>query len=276
MIADLAATWHLFAEAWLAAWLIAPLLALLGIAVVARGQVLLGAAMGQTATAGVALALLAADWTGAAWLAEAAGPVAIAAAVATALAGDLAARQRDGLAGWLFLAGASGAVLFAARSPHGMEEVARLTASTLVGATARDVAVAAIMLLAVVGVLAAAGRQLAALLIDPAFAAAAGVPIRRWRIVLAVAQGIAIGWSLHVAGALYAFGTLVLPALALRPLVREVGTLAIAAPLAALAAAIAGSLAADLGDLPPAPTTVAILAVAVALAHALAPVLRRR
>ena len=49
--------WSLFADAWLSSWCAAGLLGLLGVAVVAREQVFLGAAMAQAATAATALAL---------------------------------------------------------------------------------------------------------------------------------------------------------------------------------------------------------------------------
>lgn len=39
MIADLLAAWPLFAQSWITAWLLATLLAIIGIALVARGAI---------------------------------------------------------------------------------------------------------------------------------------------------------------------------------------------------------------------------------------------
>ncbi len=57
MIESFLASWDLFRDTYLVGWLLAVLLSLLGVFVVARDQVFLGAAVTQASTLGVALAL---------------------------------------------------------------------------------------------------------------------------------------------------------------------------------------------------------------------------
>ena len=266
------AGWSLFAEAWLASWLIAGLLSLLGVAVLARGQVFLGAAMGQGATAAIALVLwgfAASPWRG---LAEILG--AMGAALVTALAVG-ASRHREALAAWIFLAGGAGSVLLVARSPLGLDEVNRLLASSLVGAKATDVVVFAGLLLGVVGLVLGQGPRLRAVLLDPVFARTIGIRVHRWEVLLAVLLGLSLGWSLHVAGLLYTFGALVLPAMAARQLCRDLATMAWLTPMLAVATAIAGTAGADVWDLPPGQVVVVGWAAVVALAAGFRTVVRR-
>ena len=61
MIARFLASWALFSQAYMTAWLIALLLSLIGVLVVARDQIFLGAAISQAATLGIAVALVLSD-----------------------------------------------------------------------------------------------------------------------------------------------------------------------------------------------------------------------
>jgi ABC-type Mn2+/Zn2+ transport system permease subunit len=77
--------------------------------------------------------------------------------------------------------------------------------------------------------------------------------------------GLAVGIAIRASGALFAFGALVLPALAAKGLCREVRTLAWVAPALGAAAALTGFFAGNAFDVPPAHAAVALLAGAVAL-----------
>ena len=261
--------WPLFADAWMSSWLAATLLGLLGVAVVAREQVFLGAAMAQAATAATALGL----FLGASAISLAAlhlsGPVAVIAATAVALVTGLGRGHRESLVALVFLACTAASLLLVAKLPHGLQEVQRLVASSVIGARRSDTIFLGVLL----GVLSLTAmmqhRGLVTWLIDPAFAAAVGIPVRRWAILLALALGLAVGWSLQVAGMLFVLGCLVLPALTARAIVREVRTALVLAPLVAGIGAVLGSLTAHAYDLPPAQTTVALLAAATASAMTL-------
>jgi zinc/manganese transport system permease protein len=260
MFSDFISSWALFADAWVSAWLIAALLGLLGVAVLARGQMFLGAAMSQAATAGVALVLALSGAVSAAWIANADAIMAVAGATATALVCMLGRGHREAMPAWIFLASSAASVLLVAHSAHGLDEVNRLLASSLVGATRGDVAMFSALLALTVAVALTWGAQLKTMLLDVPFALAIGIRVTRWEALLAVALGSAVGWSLHVSGLLYTFGCLVLPAMAARELVGEVGAMAKLAPLLALAAAAVATVLANSWDLPPAQVAVAILA----------------
>ncbi len=266
MPSSLLSSWHLFANAWLSSWLIAGLLSLLGVAVLARGQVFLGAAMSQAATAGVALVLCGTASLTITWRPQAEAIAAMFAAVATAFAVGASHRHRDAIAAWIFLTAGAVAVLLVAQSPYGMDEVNRLLASSIVGARLSDVIVFAVLALIVVGVVLGNAARLRSLLLDPAFAAAIGIRVARWEVWLAVLLGLSLGWSLHVAGLLYTFGALILPAMAARLLSRELGTMAWLTPVLAVGCAIIGTGCADVWDLPPAQVVVAFWSGSVATA----------
>ena len=69
--------------------------------------------------------------------------------------------------------------------------------------------------------------------IDPEMARAVGVPVHRWDRMLAVWLGITVAFSMHVAGLLYTFGCLVLPALVAKNVCREVRPMLWVAPTVA-------------------------------------------
>jgi ABC-type Mn2+/Zn2+ transport system permease subunit len=269
---DFLASWSLFWPSYLAGWVIAALLALIGVWVVARREVFLGAAVSQASTLGIALALSLGAWSEAAWLESegVAAALAIAAAVATALVsargGDHGRESAEGIVAWIFLLSASLPTLLLARSPHGLEEIHRLSFSTLLGAQPADLALLAALLLA--SAVAAFWLRDALLLtaLDPDTAGALGVPRRRLVVGAAIWLGICVGFAMRVSGMLYAFGCLVLPALVARRLARESRPLFWLAPAVALAAALPGFVIAHVVDVPPAQMTVTLLCAALGLA----------
>jgi ABC-type Mn2+/Zn2+ transport system permease subunit len=271
-VSEFLASWSLFWPSYLAGWVIAALLAAVGIWVVARGEIFLGAAVAQASTLGIALAISLGGMVGAHW-SEGEGvatALATVAAVATALVsargGGPGREHPDAIVAWIFLLAASLPTLLLAHSPHGLEEIHRLSFSTLLGARPGDLVVLAALLVAtaVVG-----WRMRDALLftaLDPDTAAALGVPRRRLVVGAAIWLGVCVGFSMRVSGMLYAFGCLVLPALIGRRLVREAHSLLWVAPLVALAAAVPGFVLAHFTDVPPAQMTVSLLCGTLALA----------
>lgn len=274
MIGEFIASWDLFAATYLAGWLIAALLAAVGVWVVAREQIFLGAAVGQASALGIALGLwlsgtdalhgLHEHGTPDALLSGLAVLAAIGATLLTAMGGDrLGSGGRESpeaITGWVFLVGMSGSVLLVAFSPHGTDHIQRLLASTLIGATMGDVWLFAGLLAGVALLLLVAHRTLILLAMDPEMAAALGVRVWRWNLAACAGLGLCIGLSMRVSGLLYTFGCLVLPALACRQVCRRTSTIFLLAPVAAVICAAAGFILANHYDLPPAQVTVALLA----------------
>ncbi len=274
MIESFLESWDLFGTSYIVGWLVAALLSLVGVAVVARDQIFIGAAASQASMLGIAVALRVEAWGGA-WVgpavaavggldtfhALAGGLFSVAAALVTARAGRNGAREsHEAVTGWVFLLCSAGSVLVVAKSPHGLEEVTGLFASTLLGARPVDIPIFAAMAGVTALALAAGHKRILLVLTDPEMAGAAGVRVRAWEWGLLVWLGVALGLSIHVAGMAYAFGCLVLPAAIAKNLCREVRAVFLLSPAIAVAAAGAGFVLANHYDYPPGHTTVVLLA----------------
>jgi ABC-type Mn2+/Zn2+ transport system permease subunit len=271
MISGFLQSWDLFGATYLTGWAIAALLGLLGVLIVARDQIFLGAAVTEASTLGVALAM----WVGSVWgsllphwhendltYRFMAVLFSVAATMATARAGGTGRETHEAVTGWIFLVSSAGSILLVSHSPHGLEEIHRLLSSSIIGATAKDAWVFGILFVLAAAGIAAGRRPLLMTLLDPQTAAAIGVRTRLWTYGSAAAVGLAIGLSLRVSGTLYTFGCLVLPALAARSFCRELGPMFLAAPAIGLACSIPGFVLAHEGDFPPGQMTVALMCLA--------------
>jgi ABC-type Mn2+/Zn2+ transport system permease subunit len=240
----------------------------MGVLVVARDQIFFGAAVSQASVLGIAVVLrfggaLAA--VGLPW-ADSEGFQSVMAVVASALAalgathwGSNGRTTHEALTGWIYLLGASVAILVVAHSPHGLEEIHRVVSSSIVGASASDVLLftgIASLTLAVVFV---RQRELVLVSIDPAMAAAVGLRVPRWSAAISLWLGVVVGLAINLAGVIFAFGCLVLPALVARRVCREVRPMFLVSPAVGVGAAIVGFVLANHGDYPPAQMTVALL-----------------
>lgn len=274
MIADFIASWPLFHNTYVSGWLIALLLALIGVPVVARDQIFIGAAVSQAAMLGIAAGMLIGSWGVAepyGWLHSESFLSGIGGlfAVLGALLTTRARAQRESaeaVTGWLFLFCGSLSVILVAHSPHGSEEIHRLMASTIIGATAVDVAGFALLTVLTLAALARWHRRLRLLLMDRAMAAAVGVPVRAGERIIAIWLGLTVGLAIRVSGVAYAFGCLVIPALIAKNLCRELAPMFVVAPLVAVAAGVVAFVLANEYDYPPGQIAVALLSVMLLLA----------
>ncbi|MFN0056813.1 MAG: metal ABC transporter permease [Planctomycetota bacterium] len=264
MISDFLASWPLFQNTYLSGWLSSVLLALVGVALVTRDQMFLGAAIAQASTLGVALHIwLSSIGAGAIAtvlsLPGAKAVIAFGCAVIAALATARPNREsREAVAAWLFLGCGSLAVLLVAQSPHGRVEVEQLLTRSILGASAGEMWTLAVATSALLFLAVKLERPLRLVLMDSAFALAVGMPMRRWTNGIAIIMGGAVGLALPIAGLTYTFCSLVLPPLIARRLVRELRTLLWVAPVIALISSIASSVLAHALDWPPAHTLVLV------------------
>jgi ABC-type Mn2+/Zn2+ transport system permease subunit len=278
LIAEFLSSWTLFENSWLAGWLLAVLLPILGVMVVARDQIFVGAAISQASMLGIAAGLELGTWQALAampwarsdsFLSVAAGALAVLAAVATTRWTTAQGPSPESVTGWIFLLGGSGAVLLLAHSPHGMEQIHRLLASTIIGAQPLDVKVLS-LLLAVTGIVLWRWHQTVLLLaIDPDFASAIGISQSRWSLGLAAWLGAVLGLSNRVAGVPFTFGVLLLPALIARTLCREVSLMFLVAPVVGLASCVVAFVLAHGLDYPPGQMTTGLLCLLLPVAWAL-------
>lgn len=272
MIAEFLASWPLFAGAYLTGMAVAVVLALVGVLVVARDQIFLGAAVAQATMFGIALAIrfeesvllapllvygpgFAHTFVG--------GATAIAGALITS-AGGRGRESAEALTGWVYLAGASVAVLLVANTAHGLAEVQSLLASTIIGADTTDAVTLAAIAATTLAVVGLRRDEILLFVTDAEMARTVGVPVVRWNRLLAVWLGVTLAMAIHVAGTIYAFGCLVLPGLVARNLCRTVRGMLVAAPAVALGSALVAFVVANHHDWPPGQTAVALLAVELA------------
>ncbi len=268
MIASFLDSWPLFRETYLAAWLVALLLSVVGVFVVVRDQIFVGAAIAQASTLGIAIGLC----LGSEWSAEESffrsdtflSMVAVLFAVVTALitarggAGTAAVESHEAITGFVFLLGGSAALLIIAHSPHGLDDVQRLLASSGIGATALDVVVLAVLTAATLLFVFMRRRALLLFAIDAPTARALGVR-RRTDALAAAWLGLALGLSMRVSGMLYSFGCLVLPALIAKSLCPAALPMFVAAPLIAVTSSVAAAVIGNELDFNQAQMAVALL-----------------
>ncbi len=275
MINDFLSSWALFHNTYLAGYLIAVLLSIIGVLVTARDQIFLGAAVSQASTLGIALAMWAAaclDGPGFGWLHSDTFPsvmavlFCVAASLFTWRGGKPAKESYEAATGWVFLLSAAFSILIVSKSPHGLEEIYRLMSSNIIGATTRDVGVFSALLLLTVFFFALHRRRLLLLALDPEMTIAVQMNRKLWESLISLWLGLVVGLSMRTSGMLFTFGCMVLPSLIAKNLCRAVGTIFYAAPLFAFAASAFAFILANYYDCPPAQMTIGLLCVCLGLA----------
>lgn len=275
MIGAFLESWDLFYLSYLNGWAVGLGLSLVGIVVVARDQIFLGAAVSQAGALGVAAALLIEVLLGADQYEIAFfDPLVLAvvlgfsmgAALLTAYGGRSHARESyEAITGWVFLAATSLAVLLARFLLHGTEEIQKMLMSTLIGSTWTEVIIFASIDLLVIALCFALYRPLLLFLLDEPTFAAVGGRVRIWRPATAILLGLMIGLAIRSSGMLFTFGLLVLPAMIAKNVASRLGQIFFLAPLLALAFTGLGFMVANYYDFPPGQMIVALLGAGFAL-----------
>ncbi len=267
MIQNFLSSWDLFHQSYLAGWLISLLLSMVGVLVVARDQIFIGAAISQASTLGIALTMWA---TGVfaldrfPWfrsdvsLSVMAVAFSIIAASMTGRGEETDGESHEAITGWVFLVSASLSVLIVSRSPHGLEEIHRLLSSSIIGATTVDVWVFSSLTMITASLLIFLYRKILLFALDPSMAVAIGMKITVWNLITSAWLGLTIGLSIRASGMLYTFGCLVLPALVAKNLCREVRHMFLVAPIVAVGTGIIGFILANYYDYPPGQMIVAL------------------
>lgn len=275
MIQDFLSSWALFHNTYATGCMIGLLLSIVGVLVVARDQIFLGAAVSQASTLGIALGMrmggmfegIHAPWLESdAFLSFMAVLFCVMAAIFTWHGGKPGRESYEAATGWVFLLSAGVSILIVSKSPHGLEEIYRLLSSNIIGATEADAWMFGTLLALTILFLGITRRRILLLAMDPEMAIAVGVKRRVWEMLISVWLGLVVGLSIRSSGMLYTFGCLVLPALVAKNLCREVFSLFIVAPCIALAVGTAGFVFANHYDYPPAQMTVAFLCLTLVLA----------
>jgi ABC-type Mn2+/Zn2+ transport system permease subunit len=275
VIESFVASWDLFGSTYLVGLLIAGVLSVVGVWIVARDHIFLGAAVAQASTLGVALALWLSGTAAATRLHILEGELgatlfAVAASVTTAWVaarvGEGRRESHEAVTGWIFLLAGSLPVLLLAGSPHGLEEVQRLLFSTILSVTTADLVLFVALAVATVAAAVLLRDRLLVFTLDPELAQAIGMRSSVWGGAVAVWLGLAVGLSIRAAGTLFAFGCLVLPALVAKNVCREVRPMLWVAPCIAVATTLVGFVLSNGLDWPPAHAIVALQAAALPVA----------
>lgn len=218
-------------------------LPLLGTWIVLQRVVFMGVTLAQVAAAGVALGLL---------LDLAPLPLGL---VLCALAIGLLTRRRgggvsgDAALGAGFCLASALALLFISRSPADLDEVSHVLHGNLLYATPFDVRLLGGALLLAVGATLVCFRPILFCAFDPETAAALGLRVRGWQLLLFGALAVVMTAGMRTTGSLLTFALLILPPLAALQFRRGMaGTLLLSSLLGVLAAA-GGLLAALRADL---------------------------
>ena len=267
MIAAFFDSWALFHDAYLAGWLIGVLLSLVGVFVVARDQIFIGAAVSQASLFGIAVGIWSGTLLGAGGWGDSelfhavmGGLFAVLAAFVTARAAHRGGRETpEAVTGWVFLVSTSGAILLMSQNPLGMEEVNRLLSSTIIGAHRQDVWVFLGLAALTALVLSLKYRSVVLIALEPDMARVAGLRVGLWNSLLSAWLGIVIGFAIHVSGVVYAFASLVLPALIAKNLGRTARSLFFLAPCISLGTGVLAFVLANHYDFPPGQTAAACL-----------------
>lgn len=272
-----------FPEIFHSGWLIAILLSLVGVLIVARNQIFIGAAITQTSTFGIAIALYVlgldamSDATGQAKQGLILKYSIISATVCTiwafvnktsilsflrklklpvATSKETSKKYREDITGWLFLLSSAGAIVLLSNSPVGKEEIDKLIFSTIIGADSSDVKLLLYLVLITVALVVLFLDKLTLVFTDRDYAVSIKLPATRFEFFFAVLAGIVLGTCLKVSGTLYSFGCLILPVLIAANLCKSIRLLFILSPVLALIFSFLGFASGNFYDIPQTQLTV--------------------
>ena len=248
-----------------ASLLIGLMLSLMGIFVVMRRIVFVGAALAQTSAAGAALGLLLG--LHAEWVAMA---VTLAGVALMSVRPRRVAMPSEGAIGLGYALASSLAILLIARAPGGEADTLLLFYGNILAIQPRELTHLLILCPALLTTHALFKREFLLVSFNPETARAAGVRVWLWNLLLYVTLGLGISAGIHIAGSLLTFSFLVLPALAGLMLARRIWHVAALAVASSVAGSVLGILASVHWDLPTGPCIVAVLAAEVAAAWVLA------
>jgi ABC-type Mn2+/Zn2+ transport system permease subunit len=250
----------LFKDALYGALIIAAACAVLGVYVVLRRIVFVGAAMAQLSSAGIALALFLA---GHGMQSLGAHPLAFALlfAMGGALFFGIEGSQRSGVPpdaviGVTYALAAAGGILLIAKAAAGEAHDIFLQGNVL-GITRVDIYALLAIALPVLLVHFAFYKEFLFVSFDREMARTLGYRVQGWNLLLYFTLGIVIAFAMQFAGVMLVFNFLVLPAVTGLLVARSMGAIFAVAVVSALLAAVVGFMVSIPFDLPTGPAIIA-------------------
>ena len=160
------------------------------------------------------------------------------------------------MTGWLFILASSGAIVLVSNLPVGMEEIKKITFSSIVGANAQDVSILLWLVVIAILLIYPLLNIIVLVFTDRDYARSRHLPVNTIETVFAILLGLALGVSLKTSGAVYSFGCLIIPVLVAAKFCRTTRALFFIAPLIATLTALFGFAAGAFYNIPEAYLTV--------------------
>lgn len=244
-----------------ASLLVAILGAVLGVQVVLRRIVFVGAALSQISAVGVALAFLVGwDPTPTAFA------ITLLAVAGFAFVSEGRRLSRESVLGLAYATASAATILLIGNTAHGTDDIMNLLFGNILATSPADLLRIAVAAVLVLGIQFACRRPFMLVGFDPDMARTLGFQPRWWNLAFYLSLGLAVSAVTKVAGSLLTFSFLVIPAMtALVVSKREAGLVRWAVG-AAILAAFGGLLLSYRFDLPTGPTMVAVSGVLLLLA----------
>jgi len=245
--------------------LVAALCAYLGVFIVLRRAVFVGAALAQVSSLGVALALFLAGVRGTSahgqlpWLAQ---PLALALTVGAALLFAVQARERrlpreTGI-GVAYAAAGGLAILVVAVSAGAESQVMNLLFGNVLTISGTGIAGLVVLAMLVGGTHVVFFREFLFVSFDPDMAQALGLRARWWNALLFLTFGVTVAFAIRAAGMLVVFSFLVLPAATALLWGGALRSVLVLAMVAGVATSLIGVSLSYTTDLPTGPVIVAV------------------
>jgi ABC-type Mn2+/Zn2+ transport system permease subunit len=259
---DILSNLGFFSVSLVAALSVAAICAYIGVYVVLKRIVFVGASLAQISSAGIGLAFL--MGSSILWIHD--HPLAVSTIVT--LAGALLFSQQtlsrkvpqESIIGIGYLVAWALTLIFVAKSTKGLDEVHELLAGSIVTVTTGDLS----WMLPVFGAVALLHflfyKQLLFVSFDRDVAATQGYRVRMWELLFYLLLGVTISVSIQKAGLLSVFGYMVIPSVTGLVVARRMSTAFLVAIVSAVVATFLGFLLALKTDLPASPPTIAVSA----------------
>jgi ABC-type Mn2+/Zn2+ transport system permease subunit len=260
----------LFKDALYGALIIAAACSVLGVYVVLRRIVFVGAAMAQLSSAGIALALFFAGH-GLHMLGDHPLAFALLFSLAGAVFFGVEGSQRSGVPpdaviGVSYALAAAGGILLIAKAASGEAHDIFLQGNIL-GITRVDIFALLAIAVPVLIVHFAFYKEFLFVSFDREMARTLGYRVQRWNLLLYFTLGLVIAFAMQFAGVMLVFNFLVLPAVTGVILARTMAGIFVTAIVSALLAAVVGFVVSIPFDLPTGPSIIAVSGVLVVLAE---------
>jgi ABC-type Mn2+/Zn2+ transport system permease subunit len=249
---------------------IAAICSYIGVFVVLKRIVFVGASLAQISSAGIGLAFLLGQSIGF-FNAHPLGVSLIVTLIGTLIYSQQTLSRKipqESIIGIGYLVASALTIIFVSKSPKGPDEVSELMAGSIITITAADFKLLLVVFGAVAIVHALCYKQFLFVSFDPETAATQGYRTRWWELLFYLALGLTISVAIQHAGLLAVFAYLVIPAVTGLVVSRRMLTTFVVAILSALVSTFIGYCWALPADLPPSPPIIASSAVLLAIVWA--------